>query len=490
MLSSGAVVRSVGTRRVALGNAGSARSLLVRGDGSALVGTGNDGKIFKVTGDVASEFGETGELLVTSIVEGEHGTLYAGTLPHGKIFAIDAQGKATLFAQPDGDRAHLGAGLRCAQAHAVRGDRTARARCSRSTPKGKAEAYFTTQGQPVMALALAPDGSLYAGTSDDALLCASTAPGRAQVVYDFEGNEVTAIALRDGSIAVAANQFPKPPSRRQEGREEGRPAEHRQDRGRKDAPKPGTGELWVVEASGQARKLFASDDGHITAVQWAQGGAIYAATGKGGHIYRVQQDGTNALWIDVDERQVLDLQMLGEHPMFMTGDAGALYRVLPGAAQRCAVDEQGARRAVPVALRPARPGAAQGKLSFQTRSGNTEKPDDGWSDWSSVLDAAGSDPQPGRALFADPRAKLDAAPGRERCTRCRRTTCRAINRRRSRTSRSSPPRPRAREDAPTAQYKIEWKVDNPDGDGCAIACTSARRSTPTLAPDARARARC
>ena len=26
--------------------------------------------------------------------------LYAGTLPHGKIFTIDAQGKATLFSQP------------------------------------------------------------------------------------------------------------------------------------------------------------------------------------------------------------------------------------------------------------------------------------------------------------------------------------------------------------------------------------------------------
>ena len=60
-----------------------------------------------------------------------------------------------------------------------------------------------------MALALDPNGDLYAGTSDDALLLRIDAARHGEVVYDFEGNELTAIALRDGRLAVAANNFPK-----------------------------------------------------------------------------------------------------------------------------------------------------------------------------------------------------------------------------------------------------------------------------------------
>ena len=48
VLSSGAVVPSVAVRRIALDNVALARSVLVRPDGTAIVGTGNNGKLYKV----------------------------------------------------------------------------------------------------------------------------------------------------------------------------------------------------------------------------------------------------------------------------------------------------------------------------------------------------------------------------------------------------------------------------------------------------------
>ena len=340
--------------------------------------------------------------------------------------------------------------------------------------KGKAEVYAATKASHVMSLALTASGSLYAGTSDDALLLRIDGPGRTQVVYDFEGNEVTALAIGDGRIAVAANQFPKPPSapKKDETKKDDQQTTDKTD-APKDTPKPGTGELWVVESNGQARRLFASDDGQITAVQWAPGGSIFAATGKGGRIYRVQQDGTNALWIDVDERQVLDLQMLGEHPLFVTGDAGAVYRVLPGVASDAlwtskVLDAQFLSRFGQLTWR------GDGKISFQTRSGNSEKPDDGWSEWSSVLDAPGPIRSPAarflqlRARLADSSApalrggaqtRADAAlyavqayylPGNQPAT--------------VKDIAVKPSANKADEAAPSPLYKIEWKVDNPDGD--------------------------
>ena len=60
-----------------------------------------------------------------------------------------------------------------------------------------------------MALARGDDGALYLGTSDRALLVRLRGAGRAEVLYDFEGSEVTALALRGKRLAVVSNQFPK-----------------------------------------------------------------------------------------------------------------------------------------------------------------------------------------------------------------------------------------------------------------------------------------
>jgi outer membrane protein assembly factor BamB len=466
VLSRGAVVRSVSVRRIALENVGVARSLLVRADGTALVGTGNNGKLFKVAGDAAALLAETGELLVSALCEAEDGTVYAGTLPHGKIFAIDKQGKSRLFSQPEGAE-HIWALGYDGRKHTLFAATGPHGKIFAIDTKGKADVYYSGKASHIMALALAADGSLYAGTSDDALLLHIEGPGRAQVLYDFEGNEVTAIALQKGRVAAAANQFPKPttPStdkKKDETKKDDQQSTDKTEVTNKDTPKPGTGELWVVESSGQARKLFSStEDGHITSVQWEKSGAIYAATSKGGHIFRVEPDGTNALWIDVDEREVLDLQLSSDHPMFVTGDAGAVYRLLPGPASEAlwtskVLDAQFLSRFGQLSWR------GQGKLTFQTRSGNTEKPDDAWSQWSSVLSEPGPIRSPA-ARFLQLKARLDTSAD---CTLYavqayylpanQPATLKDIS--------IKPVPPKGNDEAASASYKIEWKPDNPDGD--------------------------
>jgi sugar lactone lactonase YvrE len=465
VLSRGAVVPSVGVRRIGLQDTGVARSLLTRADGTSFVGSGNQGKIFKVVGDVSSLFAETKELLVTSLAEDASGTLYAGTLPHGKIFAIDKQGKSRVFAQPEGAE-HVWALAYDAKKRTLFAATGPHGKIFAIDAQGKADVYYASKASHVMALALDAGGRLFAGTSDDALLLRIDGPGRAQVVYDFEGNEVTALALRDGRIAAAANQFPKPaaPSsdkKKDEGKKDDQQSSDKSD-ANKEAPKPGTGELWLVEPNGEARKLFAStEDGHITAVEWEKSGAIYAATGKNGHVFRVEQDGSNALWLDVDERQVLALQLSNEHPMFVTGDAGAVYRVLSGNAAEAiwtskVLDAQFPSRFGQLSWR------GRGKLSLQTRSGNTEKPDEAWSEWSAVLTAPGPIRSPA-ARFLQLRARLDTKG------ECMLYAIQAYylpgNQPASLKEITVKPAPgKGGDDTPSASYKLEWKTDNPDGD--------------------------
>jgi outer membrane protein assembly factor BamB len=209
VLSSGAVVPSVGTRRLGLENVAVARSLLVRPDGSAYVGTGNDGKIWKLTGDKASVFCETGEMLVTSMLMAPDGTLYAGTLPKAKVFAIDKQGKAKLFVQPK-DAEHVWALAYDDKKKTLFVATGPKGELFAVDAQGKADVLYRSATTHIMSLSRASDGRLYAGTSDDALLVRVEGPSRAEVVYDFEGNEVTALSVLDGRVAVAANQFQKP----------------------------------------------------------------------------------------------------------------------------------------------------------------------------------------------------------------------------------------------------------------------------------------
>ena len=464
VLSSGAVVPSVGVRRIAIENTAVARSLLVRGDGSALVGSGNQGKIWKLAGDAATPFADTGELLVSALAEGAGGTIYAGTLPKGKIFAVDPQGKTRLFAQPEGAE-HIWALVYDARKRTLFAATGPQGKLFAIDANGKADVYYQSKASHVMSLVAADDGTLYAGTSDDAVLLRIEGPGRAEVVYDFEGNEITALALHDGRVAVAANQFPKRAAdKKKDEKKDDQQSTDKTDAA-KDSVKPGTGELWVVESSGQARKRFTSAEGHITAVQWGDGGAIYAALGKGGRVYRVESDGKHSLWVDVDERQVLALALRGKQPLFVAGDAAAAYRVLPGAASEALWTSK-----VLDARFPARWGhlawRGDGKLSFQTRSGNSEKPEDGgWTEWSSALAQPGPIRSPG-GRFLQVRARLDPASGAKLYAvqayylpGNQPAAVKDIS--------IKPATPKGRDaddESPTTQYRIEWKTDNPDGD--------------------------
>src|SRR4051812_46510735 len=85
--ASGKLTRGLTTERVALEGVPVATTSVVGPDGAIYLGTGNAGRIYRLAGSgPAKLFAETGAALVTSLVWAD-GTLFAGTLPGGKVFA-------------------------------------------------------------------------------------------------------------------------------------------------------------------------------------------------------------------------------------------------------------------------------------------------------------------------------------------------------------------------------------------------------------------
>ncbi len=392
--SSGQVTVGVALSRVELDGAALAYAVARDSGGAYYIATGDAGRIYRVRGNEVSVFAETGQLLVSSLaVAGD--TLYAGTLPEGRIFRV-ALGDGTVeeLAKPEGAEHVWDLAYRSGRLYAATGPE---GKVFAIDPQGRAQLYFDADETHVMSLAF--DGTvLYAGTSDDAIVYRLRGPGQAEVVYDFPGNEVTALDARDGLLAVAANDMPAP-------RTTSTKTKGRSNR----APRPGKGRLWTVDTEGRVERVFQRDDGHFTTVRVAEGGRIFVGDGAEGRVFVVDPDRTSATWADVDERQVLDLDVSGERPVFVTGDSAAFYHASPATPQQAhwtskVLDAEFVARWGQLTWR------GDGRITLQTRSGNAAQPDETWTEWSRPLPSPGPVRSPA-ARFVQVRAQLagDAA---------------------------------------------------------------------------------
>jgi len=464
--SDGSIVSGGQTRRTELPGVLTAKSLLVLPDGSALVGTGNDGKIYAYRDGAARVFAETKQLMVASLARDANGTVYAGTLPSGKIFAISKAGQVREFAAPP-DAEHIWALAFDERQKTLYAATGPHGKLFAIDAKGKAELYYDSEDAHIMALARADDGSLYIGTSDRALVLRLRGVGRAEVLYDFDGSEITALALSGSQLAVVANQFAKAPTPIKPPMPDphGAPGQPPSAPPALDRPQAGKGLLYRIAATGQVERLFSADEGHLTSVMWLDADTLYVGTGKEGHLHRVRvSDHDHSLLADVDERQILALARAGNKTLFVTGDSAAIYELEAAARERrewtSKVLDAGAR---------ARFGRVQargrGPFTLRTRSGNTDKADNTWSGWSAL--GADQSVQSPSARFLQLQVQL-AEPssvvyGLEAfyLPDNQPALVTEVN--------VEPPRPRTERPggrpAPiSSAYKLRWKVDNPDND--------------------------
>ncbi len=371
-------------------------------DGTIYLGTGNDGRIFRVRGDRVEPFAQTGHLLVASLAIGDGGTLYAGTLPEGRVYTIGADGQASELVRLDQAESVWALEWDAAR-HTLFAGTGPEGRVYGIDRQGRATLLWDAPAAHVMSLALGAEGAIYAGTSDDAVVARITAPGHVSIVYDFPGNEITAIAARGDQLAVAANEFPDPPHITSSTSQDRSSTASRAPR-----PAPGKGRIFRVASDGRAEQVYERDRGHITSLELSDDGTIVGGVGDDGLLVRVSPDRRTGTWIDVDERQVLDVHVDGGAPFFVTGDGAALYRITDARPrdaiwQSKVLDARFLSRWGELAWR------GDGQLVLQTRSGNTERPDETWSEWSSDLTAAGPIRSPA-ARFLQNRARFDRDP--------------------------------------------------------------------------------
>lgn len=463
----GRVTRSVAVERIPLPDDVALAYAIERGaEGSVYVGTGNQGRVYRIRGSRAELYAETGQLLVTSLAWTPQGTLFAGTLPEGRLYRVDGPGSVREIERPRGIEAIWAMAWSVRRRRLFIGTGPEGKVYEVDPARGRSTLWWDAPAEHVMSLSLA-GGSLYAGTSDRALVARLRGPDRVEVVHDFPGNEVTAIAARENQLAVAANLFKAPPSG-SSGASSKRAKRTPQNRRLKN----GEGRLYRVDADGRVEEVYRQTSGHFASVALLDDGTIYGGSGQEGRVVRIPPEGRSAVWLDLEERQVLGLSLDARSPMLVTGDGAAVYRMLRGPTksavwQSKVLDARFASRWGRLSYR------GRGALRFQTRSGQTEVPDRTWSPWSKALARSGVIPSPvGRYLQL--RATLPTAaselfsvtanylPQNQR-PRVRDVTL-TVQAEGS-AKQASKAKKRSREVGPAGHvYRVGWTVDNPDSD--------------------------
>jgi hypothetical protein len=458
-----------------IADATSAWCSLVLADGSVLVGTGNTGKVFKVQGGKVTEYAATGQMAVTALVQDASGAVLAGTIPNGKIFKLETQGKATPYVDLPGVQ-HVWALVLDPKTKSVFAGTGPDGKLFRIDQGGKAQVHFDSDESHLISVAVAPDGTVYTGSSGKAILYKVAAAGRAVVLYDFDGDDVKAIAIgKDGRVFAIGNEHQSPPevpshsSWSPNATQPATPAKPMQ------LPRPGKGTLMRFDADGHPEKMLFNAETHFQSLTIGDDGQPYVGTADKGMVYTVDDAHTSALVADTDERQVGTMVLAGAKKFVVTSDPVVFreVRAIGGP------DAVWTSKALDTGLR-ARWGKlmwrADGQVELSTRTGNVEKPDTTWTDWSAPLGTPGTITSPPgkyiqvRARFAkDPKAVL-----REIQIPFITDNARAVITSVDAEMKGAPAARSSKKDEVPASgdeppkhsntVKVSWKVDNPDSD--------------------------
>src|SRR5712692_3333401 len=181
-------------------------STAVDSGGNVYLGTGHDGKIFRVTPDgKGSLLYKTPELDVTALVVAGDGAIYAATSPDGKVYRVTADGKAEVYFDPPDKYIWSLAILNDGSLAVGTGDNGKLYRVRASGAKPENSLLINTNQTHVMSLAVTKAGDLIAGTDPGGLVLRISPGGKAFGLYDAPLREIHALAsATDGSIYALA----------------------------------------------------------------------------------------------------------------------------------------------------------------------------------------------------------------------------------------------------------------------------------------------
>jgi sugar lactone lactonase YvrE len=401
--------------------------------GNIYLGTGHDGKIFKVDPSGAGQMlYDAPELDVTALATDAQGNLYAGTSPDGKIYKITPAGQQSVFYDPaDKYIWSLVFDPAASALYAATGDKGV---IYKIDAAGKASVFADTNETNIVSLALDKSGNLIAGTDPSGLVLRISQSGKVFALFDSPSQEIHSLVIaQDGAIfALGINQSgssqkalsvgssstttlsgdgvitisatdDQDSSTNVQTADVSAALSQSANRGNAQGARSA---VFRILPDGGSEVRWRSSDTTGFGLRPLADGRVLVGTGTKGRIYQVAADRSYTLLIQSPEDQTSTIFAINDQLYATSSNLGRLYRigresVSEGTYTSPVRDTKFAGQWGVINWRGA------GNVELQTRSGNTESPDTTWSDWSAVYrNSSGDQVTSPRARFIQWRAAL------------------------------------------------------------------------------------
>jgi hypothetical protein len=400
-------------------------SLAADKTGTVFAGTGSPASVLRLAGRKGEKpftLFETKDITVQTLSVGPDGSLYAATLPSGKVYKLNP-GAATKLdevtaplvfdaAKRDdtapgqskdsaGTKSHYIWDLTFDSAgrlYIATGNPGAIYRVDLTKLSATPELFFKSDEAHIRTLAWDDKGNLIAGSDGSGLVYRIDSQGKGYVLFEAPRREITAIAIgANGTIYTACvgdkSHNPLPPLPVQ-----GTAAvtitvvqPGSLQAANTSASVPEGTEIYAL-AEGQApRKLWSEKDEIVYALA-ARSDGLLALSGNRGRIFRIQDDGSYADIAHLQAQQGLSLAVAQspEDLLIGTGNTGKVYLLGATETHEYASDVLDAGAFARFGRVEIEPGSSG--YEILTRSGNVEQPVRGWSDWQPLQDRSVASP--------------------------------------------------------------------------------------------------
>lgn len=360
-------------------------------EGNIYAGTGNEGKIYKISADgktVTLHF-DSPEVTIFSLVVGSDDTLYAGTGPDGLVYKITDKDTPPKTLLKKGDKyvwaLHLDDDGNLYAATGTEG------KIYKITPDGESSVFFDTEEKNITSL-LSFDGGLYAGSSGNGIVYKIMDDGTSNVIYQAKEKEIRDLAM-DSDGNVYASAVTSVPMDRGGSRQNRGPSVPNPQAPGSGPPQENKSVIYRLHPDGTTALVWSSPEPLIFSMVLESDKQILVGTGNNGKLYRVNpKDGDFESIGKSEGKDIVAIlqtkQADGMKTILGTGNPGKLFSLTSSYVEEGTLES---------AVHNAQSLSRWGKISweaevvdgtsivFMTRSGNTRKPDDTWNKWSDEL---------------------------------------------------------------------------------------------------------
>ncbi|MBN2412026.1 hypothetical protein JXQ31_10075 [candidate division KSB1 bacterium] len=374
--------------------------------GNIYIGTGNEGRIYKISakGDSSIIF-KADELEIFAMIIDQNDVIYAGTSPNGKVYKILPDGSKKVFFDPEdmyiwdleldkNNNLYVATG--------------SRANIYKITPDGNSTVVLQSEQSHIRCLKYNAT-TLFAGSSGNGYVYKIEQNKKPFVILDTQMQEVHDIVVADNGIVYAAAfgetemKFPEAVQQRKDetaksNSENQNPDEDDEEKSYgiqsfildkvSQAVKSPTS-LFRIDETGYMKELWRGSEERIQSMILNKNGDILLGTGDKGKLYNISDEGQVSLILNVEESQITAMTYSQQGSLIVgTANLASAYIIHPETVKSASFESEtidtGSQSLWGTLSWEGR--GNDGSIQFYTRSGNTEFPEQTWSPWQKAVE--------------------------------------------------------------------------------------------------------